>query len=103
MLCRTPPGGNASSGRSSGRSGRRAALRPTASLQLALSDPAAPPDPLPMAVFVWQQDMDPDFPLAVLEYTVLGDRDPMHWHDHFALALVTHGRGVVMLGRRRVA
>lgn len=53
-----------------------------------------------MAVFVWQQAMDPDFPLAVLEYTVLGDRDPMHWHDHFEIALVTQGRGVFMFGSR---
>jgi AraC-like DNA-binding protein len=44
--------------------------------------------------------MDPDFPLAVLEYDVRGDRDPMHWHDHFEIALVTRGRGVFMFGRR---
>ena len=53
-----------------------------------------------MAVYVWQQVMDPDFPLAVLEYTVLGDRDPMHWHDHLEIALVTEGRGVFMFGSR---
>ncbi len=53
-----------------------------------------------MAVYVWQQAMDPDFPLAVLDYEVRGDRDPMHWHDHFEIALVTEGRGVFMFGRR---
>ncbi|HEU0242317.1 MAG TPA: AraC family transcriptional regulator [Candidatus Limnocylindrales bacterium] len=53
-----------------------------------------------MAVYVWQQDMAPDFPLAVLEYTVTGDADPMHWHDHFEVALVREGRGVFMFGRR---
>ena len=53
-----------------------------------------------MAVYVWQQDMEPDFPLAVLEYTVAGDTDPMHWHDHFEIALVREGRGVFMFGRR---
>lgn len=53
-----------------------------------------------MAVYVWQQDMEPEFPLAVLEYTVAGDRDPMHWHDHFEIALVLEGRGVFMFGRR---
>lgn len=53
-----------------------------------------------MAVYVWQQAMDPDFPLAVLEYTVRGDRDPMHWHDHFEIALVLEGRGVLMFGGR---
>ncbi len=53
-----------------------------------------------MAVYVWQQAMDPDFPLAVLEYAVRGDRDPMHWHDHFEIVLVLEGRGVFMFGRR---
>jgi AraC-like DNA-binding protein len=53
-----------------------------------------------MAVYVWQQAMDPDFPLAVIEYEVQGDWDPMHWHDHFEVALVLDGRGVFMFGRR---
>ena len=48
-----------------------------------------------MAVYVWQQDMEPDFPLAVLEYTARGDGDPMHWHDHFEIALVHEGRGTL--------
>jgi AraC-like DNA-binding protein len=53
-----------------------------------------------MAVFVWQQDMAPDFPLAVLEYSAHGDADPMHWHDHLEIALVLEGRGVFRFGRR---
>ena len=53
-----------------------------------------------MAVFVWQQEMEPDFPLAVLEYTTRGDGDRMHWHDHFEIALVLEGRGAFMFGRR---
>ncbi|MHB8961284.1 MAG: helix-turn-helix transcriptional regulator [Candidatus Limnocylindrales bacterium] len=53
-----------------------------------------------MAVYVWPQAMDPEFPLAVLEYDVRDDRDPMHWHDHFEVALVLGGRGVFMFGRR---
>jgi len=53
-----------------------------------------------MAVYVWQQAMEPDFPLAVLEYEVKGDGDPVHWHDHFEIALVLDGRGVFMFGRR---
>lgn len=54
----------------------------------------------PMAVYVWQQAMDPDFPLAALEYRVHGDGDPVHWHDHLEVALVLEGRGVFVLGRR---
>ena len=53
-----------------------------------------------MAVYVWQQDMDPDFPLAVIGYTALGDGDPMHWHDHFEIALVVDGAGEFMFGKR---
>jgi AraC-like DNA-binding protein len=56
-----------------------------------------------MAVYVWQQDMDPGFPLAVLEYTARGDRDPMHWHDHFEIAMVLEGQGSFMFGRRALA
>jgi AraC-like DNA-binding protein/mannose-6-phosphate isomerase-like protein (cupin superfamily) len=53
-----------------------------------------------MAVFVWAQELQPDFPLHVLEYTVRGDSDPMHWHDHFEIALVLEGGGTFMFGRR---
>ncbi len=53
-----------------------------------------------MAVYVWQQDLEPDFPLAVLEYAAHGDGDPMHWHDHLEIALVLEGRGAFMFGRR---
>ncbi len=44
-----------------------------------------------VSVYVWQQDLEPDFPLAVVEYVAHGDGDPMHWHDHFEIALVTGG------------
>ena len=53
-----------------------------------------------MAVYVWQQDLDPGFPLAVLEYEAQGDRDRMHWHDHLEIALVLEGRGAFLFGRR---
>ncbi len=53
-----------------------------------------------MAVYVWQQELDPDFPLAVLEYTARGDGDRMHWHDHLEIAVVLDGRGSFRFGRR---
>jgi AraC-like DNA-binding protein len=53
-----------------------------------------------VAVYVWQQDLDPGFPLAVLEYATQGDRDRMHWHDHLEIALVLEGRGAFLFGRR---
>ena len=55
-----------------------------------------------MAVYVWQQELDPGFPLAVLEYAVHGDGDPLHWHDHLEIALVLEGRGGFELGGRRL-
>jgi len=53
-----------------------------------------------MAVYVWQQELDPNFPLAVIEYATQGDRDRMHWHDHLEIALVLEGRGAFLFGRR---
>ncbi len=55
-----------------------------------------------MAVYVWQQELDPGFPLVVLEYAVHGDGDPMHWHDHLEIALVLAGRGGFEFGGRRL-
>ena len=55
-----------------------------------------------MSVYVWQQELDPGFPLAVLEYDVRGEDDPMHWHDHLEIALVLEGRGWFELGGRRL-
>jgi len=55
-----------------------------------------------MAVYVWPQDMDPGFPLAVLEHVACGARDPMHWHDYFELALVLEGKGSFVFGRQSI-
>jgi AraC-like DNA-binding protein len=57
-------------------------------------------DRLPVAVYVWQQDLEPAFPLAVLEYVAQGDGDRMHWHDHLEIAVVLEGRGAFLFGRR---
>jgi AraC-like DNA-binding protein len=56
-----------------------------------------------MAMYVWQQELDPGFPLAVLEYEAHGDGDPTHWHDHLEIALVLEGRGDFLFGRRALA
>ena len=56
-----------------------------------------------MAIYVWQQELDPGFPLAVLEYEVHGAADPMHWHDHLEIALVMQGNGRFGLGGRSLA
>jgi AraC-like DNA-binding protein/mannose-6-phosphate isomerase-like protein (cupin superfamily) len=56
-----------------------------------------------MGVHVWQQQLDPGFPLAVIEYVAQGDGDPMHWHDHLEIAHVLDGRGDFRFGRRALA
>ena len=78
------------------------AARPRGSAHGAVRPAAHPPadPPAPMAVYVWQQELDPDFPLAVIEYATQGDRDRMHWHDHLEIALVLEGRGAFLFGRR---
>ncbi len=55
-----------------------------------------------VAVYVWPQDMDPRFPLAVIEHVASADRDPMHWHDYFEIALVLDGAGSFVFGRRSI-
>ena len=85
------------------------------SSHVALLDPAArprpcghgdPPAPRPGAprsavtVFVWRQDLDPAFPLAVLEYVTGDGEDRMHWHDHLEIALVLEGHGRFLFGHR---
>jgi AraC-like DNA-binding protein len=56
-----------------------------------------------MALHVWLQEMDPEFPLSVLEYVTRPDPDPMHWHDYLEIALVLEGRGVFQFGQRELA
>jgi AraC-like DNA-binding protein len=56
-----------------------------------------------MAVYVWQQELEPGFPLAVIEYEVPGATDPMHWHDHLEIAQVLEGCGRFGLGGRSLA
>ncbi len=53
-----------------------------------------------MAVFNWAQDLDPDFPLAVLDYRTEGDGDRMHWHEYLEIALCLEGNGRFQFGRR---
>ena len=53
-----------------------------------------------MAVFFWQHELDPAFPLSILEYETRGADDPMHWHEYFEIALCLEGGGRFQFGRR---
>jgi AraC-like DNA-binding protein len=55
-----------------------------------------------MSLFVWEQPLEPEFPLAVLEYATRATRDRMHWHEYLEIALILEGRGAFRFGRREV-
>ncbi len=53
-----------------------------------------------MTVYFWQHDLDPAFPLSVLEYETRGADDPMHWHEYLEIALCLEGTGRWRFGQR---
>ena len=53
-----------------------------------------------MTTYVWPHELDPGFPLSVIEYEAVGSGDPMHWHDHLEIALVLEGQGEFRFGGR---
>ena len=53
-----------------------------------------------MALKVWLQEMEPEFPLAIVEYATPPDPDPMHGHDYLEIAMVLEGRGAFLFGQR---
>lgn len=55
-----------------------------------------------MSLYVWEQPLEPDFPLAVIEYVTRADRDRMHWHEYLEIALILEGRGSFRFGRRPI-
>lgn len=52
-----------------------------------------------MAVFFWRYDLEPEFPLRVLEYET-ADNDQMHSHDYLEVALCLEGTGRFRFGQR---
>jgi AraC-like DNA-binding protein len=53
-----------------------------------------------MALFLWPQALDPDFPLAVIDYRTDGEADRLHWHEYLEIALCLEGTGEFVFGRR---
>jgi AraC-like DNA-binding protein len=53
-----------------------------------------------MALFLWAQELDPDFPLAVIDFRTNGAGDRMHWHEYLEIALCLEGSGRFLFGRR---
>ncbi|MGD0020187.1 MAG: AraC family transcriptional regulator [Candidatus Limnocylindrales bacterium] len=52
-----------------------------------------------MGVFFWRYDLEPEFPLRVLEYETARD-DQMHSHDYLEVALCLEGSGQFKFGQR---
>jgi AraC-like DNA-binding protein len=53
-----------------------------------------------LGVFFWQYDLEPEFPLCVLEYETSGSDDLMHSHDYLEVALCLEGTGAFQFGQR---
>ncbi len=53
-----------------------------------------------MTVFFWRHDLDPDFPMSVLEHESRAGADRMHWHDYLEIVLCLEGSGRFLFGRR---
>ena len=53
-----------------------------------------------MAVFFWQHDLDPAFPLSLVEYETRATDDQMHWHEYLEIALCLQSSGRFLFGRR---
>jgi AraC-like DNA-binding protein len=52
-----------------------------------------------VGVFFWRYDLEPEFPLRVLEYETAPD-DLMHSHDYLEIALCLEGTGEFSFGQR---
>ena len=46
-----------------------------------------------MRGFNWEYEFDPVFPIHLFPYTVVGNRDRMHWHRYHEIGLCTGGQG----------
>lgn len=43
--------------------------------------------------FFWHYEMDPGFRINIIDYSVTGSEEKLHWHDYLQIALCTKGRG----------
>lgn len=46
-----------------------------------------------MSSFFWNYEMDPEFPLSVLDFVTKGDHERIHWHNYLQIVLCTGGSG----------
>jgi AraC-like DNA-binding protein len=53
-----------------------------------------------MSSFFWNYDMDPEFPLSILDFVTRGDNEKIHWHNYLQVALCTGGNGKFIFTNR---
>lgn len=41
----------------------------------------------------WVYNFDPNFPVHIFPFMVVGNRDSLHWHDYVEIGLCTSGEG----------
>lgn len=46
-----------------------------------------------MGGFFWNYNLDPEFPLSILEFITRGDSEKIHWHNYLQVGLCTGGSG----------
>ncbi len=46
-----------------------------------------------MEGFNWEFNFDASFPMYIFPFTVVGNRDNMHWHQYFEIGLCVEGQG----------
>lgn len=56
-----------------------------------------------MKRYNWEFDFDPEFPVHLFQYTVVGARDAMHWHRYFEIGLCLEGDGQFMYLHKKYA
>jgi AraC-like DNA-binding protein len=52
-----------------------------------------------LGIYFWRYDLEPEFPLCVLEYETSGTEDPIHSHDYLEVALCLEGNGQFKFGQ----
>ena len=54
-----------------------------------------------MKRYNWEFDFDPEFPVHLFNYTVVGARDAMHWHRYFEIGLCLEGNGPFVYSHKK--
>lgn len=54
-----------------------------------------------MGTHLLTYDLNPEFPFNIYDFTTYGDRDKIHWHGHYQIALCIEGRGKFIFNQKK--